>query len=164
MNKKLPLIGRVRIRGSFKTFVDRKIRERRRGERRLAEQRTTKHQLKARSSCLADARSYRIARRLPIPSGHDLTGEHLIPTEQLINAEGARGSKVSRSSIKALAGRKRGPAKFRRSHDAVILPENDDFEHSRCAPLRSANQRQPGVSDGPRQSFRSLAKTIFSRS
>jgi hypothetical protein len=63
MNKKLPLIGRVRIRGSFKTFVDRKIRERRRGERRLAEQRTTKHQLQARNSCVADARSYRIARR-----------------------------------------------------------------------------------------------------
>jgi hypothetical protein len=67
MNKKLPLIGRVRIRGSFKTFVDRKIRERRRGERRLAEQRITMHQLLARSSCVADARSYRIAKRLPVP-------------------------------------------------------------------------------------------------
>ena len=63
MNKKLPLIGRVRIWGGFKTFVDRKIRERRRGERRLAEQRTTKHQLLARNSCVADARGYRIARR-----------------------------------------------------------------------------------------------------
>ena len=63
MNERLPLIGRVWIRGSLKTFVDRKIRERRRGERRLAEQRTTKHQLLARNSCVADARSYRIARR-----------------------------------------------------------------------------------------------------
>jgi hypothetical protein len=62
MNKKLSLIGRVRIWGGFKTFVDRKIRERRRGERRLAEQRTTKHQLLARNSCVAHA-SYRIARR-----------------------------------------------------------------------------------------------------
>jgi hypothetical protein len=58
-----------------------------------------------------------------------------------------------------------GFAKFNsRSHDAVILPEIDDFEHSRSAPLRSANQRQPGVSHGPSQSFRSLAQTIFSRS
>jgi hypothetical protein len=43
------------------------MRERRRDERRLVEQRTTKHQLRARKSCLADARSYRIARRLPAP-------------------------------------------------------------------------------------------------
>jgi hypothetical protein len=35
--------------------------ERRRDERRLAEQRTTKHQFQARKSCVADARSYRIA-------------------------------------------------------------------------------------------------------
>ena len=68
MNEKLPLIGRGRIRGSFETFVDRKIRERRRDERRLAEQRTIKHQLLARNSCVADARSYRIARRLPVKS------------------------------------------------------------------------------------------------
>jgi hypothetical protein len=58
-----------------------------------------------------------------------------------------------------------GFAKFNsRSHDAALLPENDDFEHSRAAPLRSANQRQPGVPYRPRQSFRSLAETIFSRS
>jgi hypothetical protein len=68
MNEKLPLIGRGRIRGSFETFVDRKIRERRRDERRLAEQRVTKHQLQARNSCIADARSYRIAKRLPVKS------------------------------------------------------------------------------------------------
>ena len=65
MNDKFPLIGSGRIPESFKNFVDRKIRERSRGERRLAEQRTTKHQLLARNSCVADARSYRIARRLP---------------------------------------------------------------------------------------------------
>jgi hypothetical protein len=68
MNEKLPLIGRVWIRGSLKTFVDREIRERHRDERRLAEQRTRMHQLLARNSCVADARSYRVARRLPVKS------------------------------------------------------------------------------------------------
>jgi hypothetical protein len=68
MNEKFPLIGGGRIPGSFKNFVDRKIRERRRDERRFYEQRATKHQLLARNSCVADARSYRIARRLPFKS------------------------------------------------------------------------------------------------
>ena len=68
MNEKFPLIGRRRIRGSFKTFVDHKIRERCQDERRLAELCTIKHQLLARNSCVADARSYRIARRLPVKS------------------------------------------------------------------------------------------------
>jgi type VI protein secretion system component VasF len=68
MNEKFPLIGSGRIRDSFKNFVDRKIRERRRDERRLYEQRTTAHQLLARNSCVADARSYRIARRFPVKS------------------------------------------------------------------------------------------------
>ena len=68
MNEKFPLIGRGRIRGRFKTFFDRKIREQHRDERRLAEQCTIKHQLLARNSCVGDARSYRIARRLPIKS------------------------------------------------------------------------------------------------
>jgi hypothetical protein len=49
-------------------LIDRNIRERHRGERRLAEQRITKHQLLARSSCVADARSYRIARQFPVKS------------------------------------------------------------------------------------------------
>jgi len=80
MNEKFQLIGGGRIPGSFRNFVDCKVRQRRRGERRLAEQRTTKHQFLARNSCVADARSYRIARQLPV--------------------------KVSRSSIKALADRK----------------------------------------------------------
>ncbi len=46
---------------SFKRLVDREIRERRRDERRLAEHRMTTHQLPARNSCVADARSYRVA-------------------------------------------------------------------------------------------------------
>jgi len=45
----------------FRTFVDRKIRERRQNERQLAERRTTKHRFEARKSCVADARSYRVA-------------------------------------------------------------------------------------------------------
>jgi hypothetical protein len=68
MNDKFPLIGSGRIPGSLKNLIDRKIRERRRGERRLAEQRITKHQLLARNSCVTDARSYRIARRLAFKS------------------------------------------------------------------------------------------------
>jgi hypothetical protein len=68
MKDKFPLIGSGRIPRSFKNLVDRKIRERRRGERRLAEQCTTKHQLLARNSCVADARSYRIARQFPLKS------------------------------------------------------------------------------------------------
>ncbi len=68
MNEEFSLIGSGRIRGSFKNFVDRMIRERRRDERLHAEQRTTKHQLLARNSCVADARSYRIARRFPVKS------------------------------------------------------------------------------------------------
>ena len=68
MMKSFRLIGRGRIRGRFETFFDRKIREQRRDERRLAEQCTIKHQLLARNSCVADARSYRIARRLPVKS------------------------------------------------------------------------------------------------
>jgi hypothetical protein len=65
--KRLQLFGRGWVEHSFKTLVDRSFRERRREERRLAEQRTTKHHLQARKSCVPDARSYRIARRLPVP-------------------------------------------------------------------------------------------------
>ena len=66
MNGKFLLFGRDEIENSFMRFVDRKIREQRKDERRLAEQRTTKHRFQARKSCVADARSYRIARRLPV--------------------------------------------------------------------------------------------------
>jgi hypothetical protein len=47
-------------------LVDRSIREQRREERRLAERRAIKHRFHARKSCVADARSYRVARRLPV--------------------------------------------------------------------------------------------------
>jgi hypothetical protein len=66
MNYKFLLIGSGQIAGSFKNLIDRKIREQRRGERRLAERRITKHQLMAKNSCVADARSYRIARQFPV--------------------------------------------------------------------------------------------------
>jgi len=69
--------------GSFKALTDRKIRERVRDERQLAEHRTTKHQLQARSSCVADARSYRLARRLPAPAAVQLDWKTLIPMERL---------------------------------------------------------------------------------
>jgi hypothetical protein len=64
--KNVLLFNRGRVEHSFKTLVDRKIRQRRREERRLAEQRTTKHRLQARKSCIADARNYRVARWLPV--------------------------------------------------------------------------------------------------
>src|SRR5262245_17206409 len=56
----------VRNRGEyrFRGLVDRTIREQRHQERRLAEQRGTKHQFWARNSCVSDGRNYRIARRL----------------------------------------------------------------------------------------------------
>jgi hypothetical protein len=66
MNGKFLLFGRDKIENSLMGFVDRKIGEQRRDERRLAEQRTTKHRFQARKSCVADARSYRIARRLSV--------------------------------------------------------------------------------------------------
>jgi hypothetical protein len=71
MNGKFLLFGRDEIKNSLmgfvdRNFVDRKIGEQRRDERRLAEQLTTKHRFQARKSCVADARSYRVARRLPV--------------------------------------------------------------------------------------------------
>ena len=64
--KELHLFGRDWVEHSFKRLVDRRIREGRREERRLAEQRTRTHRLQARKSCIADAQSYRVARRLPL--------------------------------------------------------------------------------------------------
>ena len=58
------LFGRPRIEYKFGTLVDRTIREQRGEERRLAEQRPTKHRFQARNSCVMDGRNYRIARRL----------------------------------------------------------------------------------------------------
>jgi len=82
--EKVLSIGRGnRVRDSFKVLVDRKIRERRRDERRLAEHRTTKHQLQAKKSCITDARSYRVARRLPVPAAARFDWKTLIPVERL---------------------------------------------------------------------------------
>jgi hypothetical protein len=53
-----------RVQYSFSALVDRTIREQHREERRLAEQRATKHQFHARNSCVLDGRNYRMARRL----------------------------------------------------------------------------------------------------
>jgi len=65
MNReKLQSFSQGWIEHSFKALVDRNLRELRRAERQLADQRTTKHQLQARNSCIADAQSYRVARRL----------------------------------------------------------------------------------------------------
>jgi hypothetical protein len=66
MSRKFLLFGRNEIDNSIMRFVDRKIREQRRDERKLVEQRTTKHQFQAIKSCIIDARSYRVARRLPV--------------------------------------------------------------------------------------------------
>lgn len=50
----------------FTVLVSRETRRRRQDERQLAEQCIIKHQVWARSSCIADARSYRVARRFPM--------------------------------------------------------------------------------------------------
>jgi hypothetical protein len=70
--KKLYLFGRDQVEHSFKTLVDRRVRERRREELQFAEQRTTKHRLQARKSCIADARSYRVARQFPMSAVAEL--------------------------------------------------------------------------------------------
>lgn len=49
---------------SLGTLADRTMQKQRREERRLAEQRGTKHQFQARSSCVLDGRNYRIDRGL----------------------------------------------------------------------------------------------------
>jgi hypothetical protein len=58
------LFGRTRAEFSFRALVDRTVRKRNREERRLAEQRATKHQFHAKNSCILDGRNYRIARPL----------------------------------------------------------------------------------------------------
>jgi hypothetical protein len=82
MNGKVPLIDREQIPSSFRTLVYRQIRKDRRHERRVAEQRTTKHQVEARKSCVADARSYRIAREFPMSAATQLDWKNLIPTHR----------------------------------------------------------------------------------
>jgi hypothetical protein len=77
---KLHLIG-DQVQDNFKTLVTREIRKRRRNERQLAEHRTVKHQIRARKSCVADARSYRIARRLPVFGVAQFHPKTLIPVD-----------------------------------------------------------------------------------
>jgi hypothetical protein len=56
--------GRDRVGYRFRALVDRTIHEQHREDRRLAEQRATKHQFHARNSCILDGRNYRFAREL----------------------------------------------------------------------------------------------------
>jgi hypothetical protein len=97
---KLLVIGRDR--DSFKALVGRKIRERRQDERQLAEHCTTKHQLRAKNSCVADARSYRLARRLPVPAAARSDREALITVERFSKIRNV-AQEISRLAIRALA-------------------------------------------------------------
>ncbi|HEX9421999.1 MAG TPA: hypothetical protein VF899_02070 [Pyrinomonadaceae bacterium] len=90
MNGKFLLFGRNEIENSFMHFVDRKIREQRRDERRLAEQRTTKHRFQARKSCIPDARNYRVARRLSVLGVAQFVGRTLNSIETAREALRAR--------------------------------------------------------------------------
>jgi hypothetical protein len=96
--EKLGLIGRDR--DSFKALVGRKIRERRRDERQLVEHLTTKHQLRARNPCVADARSYRVARRLPVPAAAQFDWKALIPLKRLNKVRSAWLKKFSDHQFK----------------------------------------------------------------
>lgn len=77
--------GRDQVQDRFKALVERTIRERRREERRLAEQPIRRHRLQAKKSCVADARSYRVARRSPVPIAEPFDWRTLIPMEKLDN-------------------------------------------------------------------------------
>jgi hypothetical protein len=79
---KLHLIGSDQVQDNFSTLVDREIHKRRREERQLAEHRTTKHQIQARKSCVADARSYRIARQLLVFATAQFQPKTLIPVDR----------------------------------------------------------------------------------
>ena len=59
--RQLLLGGEYQLGNAFRTLAYRNIRERRQNERQLAEHRTTRHRLEAKNSCVADARSYRVA-------------------------------------------------------------------------------------------------------
>jgi hypothetical protein len=72
MKGKFPLIGQDQVHDDFKKLVARQDRKRRMVERQLAEQRTTKHLFEASKSCVADARSYRIAREFPMSAATQL--------------------------------------------------------------------------------------------
>jgi hypothetical protein len=97
---KLLVIGRYR--DSLKALVGRKVRERRQDERQLAEHCTTKHQLQARNSCVADARSYRVARRLPVPAAARSHWKALIPVKRFSKIWRV-AQEISRLALQALA-------------------------------------------------------------
>lgn len=82
MNGRFLLLGRNETESSLIRFVDCKISEQRRDERRFAEQRTTKYRVQARNSCIADARSYRVARRFPTLAIAQFDWKALIPTRR----------------------------------------------------------------------------------
>jgi hypothetical protein len=82
MNGKFLLFGRDETESSLIRFVDHKISEQRREERRFAEQLTTKYRFQARNSCVADARSYRVARRFPLLAIAQFDWKALIPTRR----------------------------------------------------------------------------------
>jgi hypothetical protein len=82
MNVKFLLFGRDEIENSLVRFANRKISEQRRDERRLAERRTTRYRFQARKSCVADARSYRVARRFPVLAVAQFDWKALIPTRR----------------------------------------------------------------------------------
>jgi hypothetical protein len=82
MNGKFLLFGRDGTENSLMHFVDRKISEQRREERRFAEQGTTKYRVQARNSRIGDARSYRVARRFPLLTLAQFDWKVLIPTRR----------------------------------------------------------------------------------
>lgn len=82
MNGNGLLFGGDQVRDILKALVDRQTRRFRRDERRLAERRTTKHRFKARKSCVADARSYRIAREFPTSAAAQLDWQNLFPVRR----------------------------------------------------------------------------------
>jgi hypothetical protein len=104
MEKSL-LPGRDQIPDSLKTLVYRHLRKRRWDERQLAEQRTTKHHLEARKSCVADSRNYRVAREFPISIAAQLDWKTII-TSRRSNLFGAVGSR-NFETINSSTGRPR---------------------------------------------------------
>src|SRR5262249_13034670 len=96
------------VQDAFKNLANRKIRERHRDERRLAEQQTTKHQLEARKSCVADARSYRVARQLPVPATEEFEWKTLIPVERFTKIGNACLKKLGNHQFKRWLDRQIG--------------------------------------------------------
>lgn len=64
------------VQDAFKNLVDRKIRERRRDERRVAEEQITKHQLRARKSVLPMRGVIALLDGCPCQRQHSSSGKH----------------------------------------------------------------------------------------